>query len=352
MTAKIITFLPREHAGLDRSLRDLDRRNMESRAPKDLKAAIKIVEVAIDHITGQYDREHVQRFLDHTFDAVNYGAYRGGFGDQIREHFRDYQLIKGLAVEAQLKDLLGRPPIGHNGPPKEIDDPPTEEQHTLVLNHIRLVKSMAKKCYVSSVMRDELVTFGIEMLGDLVREWDRDRNVTFGAFAKPWLRGAMRDHVRHQIRTVGGMSPDAVDAAIRKSGRKGPKRSRDKTASQWSAADMRLDEYLRGCGDTYRKADPEIKRGIAAGAARPSVDDLGPAFIRTLNERQAMIYERCILRDTPIANVAEWIGQREGKPLDVSQVSRIKAQVIRRIESYRAKCQIEAVFIRTTGTER
>lgn len=219
--------------------------NLERTASIDLEQAIHWLNRALDHVLGQHDDNHIQLVLNDIIERINYAAHRGGYSDELRERFRGHPQLS----QSQILDLGKRPTsIGHNLGPA-LDDPLTSEQKILVVNHLRLAKSLANKMPVSSVMRDELVTFGLGVLSDLVREWDSNRGVTFGAFAKPWLRGAMRDHCKHQVRTVGGFTPDAVDAITHKTGRKGPKGSRDNAKPQWSSADIRVDEYLRGCGD-------------------------------------------------------------------------------------------------------
>ena len=55
-----------------------------------------------------------------------------------------------------------------------------------------------------------------------------------------------------------------------------------------------------------------------------------------LNKRQERVYRECVEKDTPIDVVARWIGILEGKTVDVSQVSRIKRQAIRRVKAAKA----------------
>ena len=305
--------------------------NLEKHAAINLQSAIQWLNRTLDHVRGQHDDNHIQLVLNDAIERINYAADRGGWSDKIRDHFRGHPLLS----QSQILGLGQRPGIGHNQGP-ELDDPLTPDQKLLVVNHLPLVKSLAKKMPVSSVMRDELVTFGLGVLSDLVREWN-PKGATFGAFAKKWLRGAMRDHCKYRVRTVGGLTPDAIEAITHKTGRKQPKRSRDGDKPQWSAADIRVDEYLRGCGDSYRPADPNRKRGVVTGVKVPPIRlaDLGPDFTQTLNDRQQMVYQRCILRDTPIAIVAGWLEIQ-----DASQISRIKGQVMRKIE----KCQMGLVF--------
>src|ERR1700745_2316974 len=91
--------------------------NLERNAPKDLESAIRRLNVVLDHVRGQHDDDYIQRFLNETIERINYAANRGGWSDEIRDHFRGHPQLSG----SQILDLGKRPDIGHNQGP-ELDD--------------------------------------------------------------------------------------------------------------------------------------------------------------------------------------------------------------------------------------
>jgi hypothetical protein len=193
---------------------------------------------------------------------------------------------------------------------------------------------------------DELLTVGIEKAYELAPKWNRNLGVTFGKFIEKHLWGAMRDHAKRRPKTAYGLSEDAVEAITRKSGRKAPQPSLDKTENKrWSKADAHTADYLRAVGDypvsvpqsdSRRKhIDAMVGRFHAAGGTvkrtTPTITAELEAAIGRLNKRQQAAYRGRILSDPPkpIAEIAREQGIR-----DVSQISRSLRQAESKIAQW------------------
>jgi RNA polymerase sigma factor (sigma-70 family) len=255
------------------------------------------------------------------------------WGDEIKRQYADHPT---------LGPIIAKRARAHNEPPSH--GPLTETQRDLVQEHLPLVRSLAgKRSYGSHVLYNELVTFGIEFLTDLVRQYDPNRGVTFGAFAKPRLMGAMRDYVKHRPKTEHGLSEDAVEAITHKSGRKGAKRSPDNADNKrWSKADAQTVDYLRAVGD-YRVSAPQddvrrkhvetmigrfLEEGGTVKRKTPPLNEQLEKVIGRLNQRQQMVYRERVLKEppTPIAQLARRLGIAHE-----NEIARIQHQAERKV---------------------
>lgn len=305
--------------------------------------AVSRVELRLAHVRGQRDQNYIALYLDDLALCIEESEWR----DELKRRYLDHpQLGEHLTARAS--------GVGHNaGPP--IADPLTEAEWELVKKHSPLsdkpnvvgpnvVSSLAREySHGNPILRDELEAFGIELLTVLVRRWDRSRGVTFGAFAKRFLRGAMRDRVKHSPR-LNGHATDATLATlvVPRDGRKAATNSDDKANERWSKADVDLADYVFGrrvgkskqTSATKRKAiEGWVNSFLATGGTvkrtTPLLNEQLEAAIKTLKPNEQMVYRECYLKDTPIETVACRLNIRH-----VSQISRIKKRAIKKVTTF------------------
>jgi DNA-directed RNA polymerase specialized sigma subunit len=109
--------------------------------------------------------------------------------------------------------------FGADGKPRELVQSGdnrvlTAEERKLVTDHLRLVRNLAVKragkinnlvggTILDHVLLADLDRIGLQVLEEQVQRWDRTCGVTFGAFVKPRLAGAMDNYItRERIKTA------------------------------------------------------------------------------------------------------------------------------------------------------
>jgi hypothetical protein len=246
--------------------------------------------------------------------------------------------------------VLAKTGIGHNQSGGRL----TPEQKELVWRHYPKIKKEAKKRSGGDpTLLDDLLTVGIERAYQLVREWNPNRDVTFGKYIEKYLWGAMRDRARGARKIVSGISEDKIDGLH--FGRISPRAKRAASPDdvdskkRWSRADRRAGDFFKGeihsaqtrdgqrkllreAAERYRAAGGTIQR--REGPTPPTPELLAAA---RLNKRQEMVYREWFENGSPIAAIARRIGNLEGKTVDERQVYRIKRQAIRRIEAAKSR---------------
>jgi hypothetical protein len=94
----------------------------------------------------------------------------------------------------------------------------TDEEGQLVYKHLQLVRKYAKRrsstifyekgfWTTDDALYSDLEEIGVRALEDAVRRYDPTRGVTFGAFARKRVGGAMDNYLqRDRVPTVGGLA--------------------------------------------------------------------------------------------------------------------------------------------------
>jgi RNA polymerase sigma factor (sigma-70 family) len=281
--------------------------------------------------------EYIDSVLPHVVLNIN------RWGGEIRRRYLKHPVLGRYLLDERAQ--LPQGTVGLAGK----DDSLSAEQAKLVSDHVPLVKSIAQQfAGKRDWLRDDLETHGLEKLVSLVRDYDPTRGVTFGAFAKRHLMGAMRDYVRDRPRAI------AVDTVKINSigdmghrspgGRKSPNQSSE---DKWqSASDKRLAELTDGKSALWRrnreryvssywdrgKLNNLTARYLASGGEvkhkTPTLtEDLQRAMAK-LNARQQAVYQGRVLTDPPVTRdrLARQLGIR-----DSTQISRIQRQAERKI---------------------
>lgn len=180
------------------------------------------------------------------------------------------------------------------------------ERAALVFDHLRLVRKYAAAISrQDDVLFSELEALGLGVLEDQAREYDPHRGVTFGAFVRLRLRGAMIDYVRSHRPT--------------------PKPER------------------RNIGRRARNSTPRalVQRYLTEGAVRHfsvsgkplPTGDMGVIneLLPKLNQKQRAVYRGRVLTSPPLsrATLARQLGIA-----DETQISRIERQAHRKMAKW------------------
>src|SRR5262249_44078786 len=97
--------------------------------------------------------------------------------DELRRRYFDHP---------QLRDRLA-----YQGPSSLATEPLTASEVRVVLKYRPLARSLARE-YSRGNLSEEVVTFSLELLADQFRRYVPSGGVTFDAFAKRFLSGAIR----------------------------------------------------------------------------------------------------------------------------------------------------------------
>ena len=221
----------------------------------------------------------------------------------------------------------------------EWEPPLSAERAKLVADHMQLVRKYAGDiARGNDVLFSELEVLGLYQLEKSARQYDELRGVTFGAYARKRLRGAMLDHAvlnRNRVLAVGGIKEiDEKIAIVSRPGspsravpiasddirfRESPPDVRPPTHARETDSSSLVLEYLKGGG-----AVRHSRKQPAANMA-----DIEKLVLK-LNHRQRTVYQDMVLTDPPLsrAEVARKINT------DVTQVSRIKKQAERKMAAW------------------
>jgi DNA-directed RNA polymerase sigma subunit (sigma70/sigma32) len=289
--------------------------------------------------------EYIDSVLPHI--ALNINRW----GGEIRRRYLKHPVIGPYLLDASLAG--------------KDDASLSAEQAELVRKYVPLVKSIAKQYARSNAeLRADLETHGMETLTGLVRRYDAARGFTFGALAKPWLLGAMRERFLERVHEIAVGDPEKVYAAALQRTRKlpskpnedGPRSDRhldklfdriarpDPQPMPRSGTDQRLDE-LFARDSAAAKSDLRLRRAASqrqeelrkltarylesGGSIKrrtprtPTLTEDLQRTIAKLNARQQAVYRGRVLTDPPVTRdrLARQLGIR-----DSTQISRIQRQ--------------------------
>jgi len=146
--------------------------------------AVSRVERALDNIRGQRDRDYIARRLDRIAQEIEVSQWR----DELRRRYFDHP---------QLRDRLA-----YQGPSSLATEPLTASEVRVVLKYRPLARSLARE-YSRGNLSEEVVTFSLELLADQFRRYVPSGGVTFDAFAKRFLSGAIRYRLERTPRCDG-----------------------------------------------------------------------------------------------------------------------------------------------------
>src|SRR5215467_2382518 len=171
-------------------------------APGD-EAVLRYIRHLLDRATGQ-SREGAKQFLREIPPIVEAGPAPSDWHKMVET---EYPQFVGLLDEVSRFDVHGHPrkPVqsGHNSAL-------TDEQCRLVLDHLPLVRRLARKRCTNDLAATldhelfaELERIGLQVLEEQIRRWDRTGRVAFGAFAMRRVAGAMDNYLtRERIQTT------------------------------------------------------------------------------------------------------------------------------------------------------
>jgi RNA polymerase sigma factor (sigma-70 family) len=314
------------------------------RGANEYERAIDSVEISLAHIRGQRDKGYIDHYLDSIAQRINADAATEDWGSNVRQKYLAHpQLRRHLTAAENQATVRGNTivigkasGIGHNNGPALEPDPLTNTERDLVLKHRPLVLSLAKRYSPGNgILQDELHSYGLEVLADLVRDYDRNSGVTFGAFAKPFLRGALRDYAKRKPRFTG--EPNEKAFALR-TGRIAATDSDRR--QQWSKADSEIADYHYGrssLGKSHEQGavdrkhlNAAVDRYLATGAVvqgRKEPMTLTDQMRAALNQKQWAVFKGRVLDDppVPISQLARQLGIHE------QHVSRILKQAHKRL---------------------
>ena len=305
---------------------------------REFKDAIKLIEYRLAYTFGQPSHVADMILRDTALDLEC-----GRWGAAVRDRYRNHPQLGEYTTRAV--EYLVAVAAKRKAPPHGVSL--SEVQAKLVRDHLPLVRSLAWQFAPSNaLLREDLETHGVEKLTGLVRRYDVARGATFGAFAKPWLLGAMRERFGERVREIGVDDPEKIDAAIAVRTRKLPPKPKEDRPMQRSRTDERLDGLfthdsaaakgdlqLRGEANQRREELSNLTARYLAGGGAISrrtpalTEDLKGAIAR-LNPRQQMVYRSRVLTDPPVPRdkIARQLRIR-----DSTQISRIQRQAERKI---------------------
>jgi Sigma-70 region 2 len=294
------------------------------------------IERRLAHAVGQSEK-HTDAILANLAFNLNW------CGGAIRQRYVNHPILGRY-----LLDERAQPPQGTVGLAGKDDASLSAQQTKLVSDHVPLFKSIARQfAGKRDWLRDDLETHGMEKLVSLVRDYDSTRGVTFGAFAKRRLMGAMRDYLKNHPRTIS-IEPEQIDIALRDKTRKLPKQKSDGVQTKhWSMGDKRLDKLSDGKSALWQRdreryassywdrkeLDKQTARFVTAGGiikryGEPCIPEYLKGPLEKLKHKQRVVYIGTVLTDPPVTRyrLALELGIR-----DVTQISRIKRQAERKM---------------------
>ena len=235
--------------------------------------------------------------------------------------------------------------IGHNQPP---EGRLTREQAELVWKHDPKIKKEARKyAQGNEIIREELLSLGMERAIELAAEFDSSKGVTFGKHIEKHLWGLMRDHAARMRKFIsGGTDEDALSRVyFGGDGRKPKEGSYDLRKAKWSKHDRGTAGFYKGervdsvsTREGQRKWLAGVKKRRKASGESVAVKEapikVTPELLAAarLNKRQQLVLEESE-KGSPVAAIARRIGNIEGKTIDETQVSRIRRQVDRKLKA-------------------
>jgi RNA polymerase sigma factor (sigma-70 family) len=283
--------------------------------------AVGYIEMKIARARGQYEDIEALMLSDLAYEVGHWRSWYSWGPDVVGRYLNHERLGEHFRRDVPL------PNEGHN---RKL----TDEEGQLVYKHLPLVRKYAKRR--SSVIFDEkgfwttddplysdLEEIGVRALEEAVRRHDPTRGVTFGAFVRKRVGGAMDNYLqRDRVPTVGGLAEAHIGMTVpnpllRKSSAP-PKRYRDSTGGYKERS------YI----STSVRADGK-PRLIPANASRfnHAID----AALARLNHRQREVYRGRVLSDPPISRsvLAQKLGIRDDR-----QIPRIEKQAVKRIAKF------------------
>jgi RNA polymerase sigma factor (sigma-70 family) len=250
------------------------------------------------------------------------------WGRKILDEYRQHPRLNSYIRAIEDVPL----PAGDNvRPPPELAE--------MIWKHLPLVRSLAKRragktCDVTGrratddALYSMLEEIGVRALEQAARRFDPTRGVTFGAFAKKGVDGAMVNYLkRERILTVGG---DGYDMAL--NGRDladdtppgGERRSIDRRTlkatkrHRSSTGGYKETAYISTSAPPVRCPDGSPTTRLI----RRTVNEALEAALEKLNHRQQVVYRGRVLSDPPVPRAV--LGAQLG--VDERQIPRIMKQ--------------------------
>jgi RNA polymerase sigma factor (sigma-70 family) len=291
------------------------------------KRATGFVELKLAEIKGLHPKEDVYFILDKLSEDITWWAERHpSWGRRIRDEYRHHPRLGELI--AALEDTAL--PEGDN-------HRPPENAGELIYKHLPLVRRLAKAraTTVGPMGRDEvddslysdLENIGVEALDAAVRRFDPTRGVTFGAFVKQRVAGAMDNWLtRERIRTIADVGRQHEDGG-----------GRVIVGEEFRPKDDRRDAGAtrrhRTSTGGYREA-AYISTSVRADgksrlipANRLGFDQAIEGALAKLNPRQREVYRGRVLSDPPVSRsvLAAKLGIRDDRQIPrIEQQARLK----------------------------
>jgi DNA-directed RNA polymerase specialized sigma subunit len=306
---------------------------------------VDYIEWCLAHVYGQRD-SYADAFIAELATDINRAAQYDDCGARIRETYLNHPKLGPYLLADRVC------------PPCRDDADLTDEQKTLVRDHLPLAAWAARKyAPTNAALRDELQTRAIEELLNLIHLWDPNRGVTFGAFARLRLLGAMRDCVYKRTRELA-VEPEKIDY-LGRGARKFPPKSKDDAPRSDRRSEMlfelgvRLDKIVakpvlddkgfagfanidshapQAAPRPREQVDDLTARYLAAGGTiksrKPTMTKELKGAISRLNARQRAVYESRVMTHPPVPRLrlAGELGTR-----DPTQISRIQRQAERKV---------------------
>lgn len=277
--------------------------------------AIGTIERRIARATGQYPDIAAVILADLSNMIIAWAQYHPGWGRSILSEYRRHPKLEPFITALEDVPL----PDGDNKRP-----PPNAGE--MIFKHLPLVRKYAKQratilsddrgfIEVDDSLYSDLEGVGMGVLEAAVDRYDPTRGVTFGAFVRKRMAGAMDDWLRHErIRyATDGYAARALernDAAL-----SAPKRHRTSTGG------YRETTYVETAVQPLRRPDGvPVTRLIRANSNM--TQDIEAALER-LNPRQREVYRGRVLSDPPVSSsvLAAQLGIRDDR-----QIRRIEKQ--------------------------
>jgi RNA polymerase sigma factor (sigma-70 family) len=155
--------------------------------------------------------DNAKLYLREIVTLVEEGAAPPGWRDRVATEYPQLVPLLDNVFQYDVYGDLRKPArSGHN---RRL----TQEQSKLIANHLPLVKKLAHQRasqggrVLDDALLDELEGIGFQVLEDQICRWDSSRGVSFGAFVKERLAGAMHNHLsRNRVKTES-LDDDAIN---------------------------------------------------------------------------------------------------------------------------------------------
>jgi RNA polymerase sigma factor (sigma-70 family) len=247
------------------------------------------------------------------------------WGRGILAEYRHHHFLQSYVAALENPPL----PDGDN-----VRPPPNAGE--MIYEHLPLVRRLARErasrvfdgkgfLAVDDSLLSDLENVGMQVLEDAVHRFDPTRGVTFGAFVRKRLAGAMDDWLKDErIRFINGaydMALDGAPVADDRSSSNAPKRYRTSTGGH------RETPYISTSARPVRRPDAVSTTRLIRKGVGQEIE----AALERLNSRQREVYRGRVLSDPPVPRsvLAMKLGIR-----DERQIPRIEKQARRKMANF------------------